>query len=654
MSKHFAQTTRQLRRKDRSAEGEPGFFERHFPGEDLFSRIAQPAGKHPVLTVGLPLLMLAAIHFLPVEGWMIPTAYAIPFLFAAASPILIAVNKLRERDYLSNEVFTSLSGVLLFLTGAFAEAVLLPILFAAAQTLELRLSEKSREEMHAALDFQPRTARVVLGKEIDERSPYDVEPGEILLVPAGERVPLDGIVVEGISTIDTASVSGQRSPWAVNEGYRVYAGCLNLTSDIKIKALRPFDRSTATRLLRISREAESFCSEQEQLARRFISFFVLGVSGLGLVVSLLVPLFRGMWVDHLRRGAVLLLTAGPAAEAFALPLAYRRGLVLAIRSGIFSKGEDCFESLAKADTFIFDKSGTITEGRYTVTDVYPWKMSEHQLLTIAAAAECRSRHPIAAALREAAGKLDEKLLASVEASEAPGLGVSATIGGRQILVGNAEYLQENKIRCAVPSRPGTAVHVALEGHYCGHILVNDKVRRRAFDAMEGLRVNGVQKLVMLTGDLQSVARPIASKLNFDILRAELKPDGKASAVAYLVKNKGERACVAYVGDGAGSGKAMSMADVGIAMGALGSEASLSGADVLIMDRDIMKLPQLVTLSKTVFSVGMQNTALSAAVSLLVAVLGLFGLIPPLAAELMVFAATVLVLCNTLRIRRKGR
>ena len=653
MAKHLArsekrplkaekQNTRRERRVQESDAGERGL---------AFLRSIENARWLPVI---LPALLLIAAALLPLEGWMRPAAYAVPALIAFAPVLLAAASSVREKQFFSNEILTLAAGVLLFACGLYPESVLLAVLFGAAGLMEGFFLADSRKAMDAVLGMVPDKA-FVMGEEGPEpRMPQDVMPGEILFVPAGERIPLDGVIVEGITTVDTAAVSGQRSPWAVNEGYRVYSGCMNLTSDIKVRVTKPFDQSTAGSICRIMQEAEGFSSEQELQARRFNSFYVLGVVALAVLTGLVFPLFKGGWLSHLCRAAALLIAARPAAEAFAIPLAYRKGLAISAGNGVFSKGEDCFEAMARSETVVFDKTGTITEGRFTVTDVVPVNMSEHQLLTIAAAAESYSRHAVAQAIREAAGELDKRLLHIIKVQETPGKGVSAFVGERQIYVGNAEFLYEHGIKCAVPARPGTAAHVALDGKYCGHILMTDKVRRRAFDALEGLRVNGVDKLVLLTGDVLSAARPLASKLNFDMLRAELKPEDKAKAVDYLMQNKGDRSCVSFVGDGENDGKIMALADVGIAMGVLGSDAALAAADVLIMDRDIMKVPRTVALSRMIYLVSQQNMVGGAASGLVLVLFGLLGVFSPLAVEIMSFLLTSAVLINTLRIRSDGR
>ena len=630
-------TKREHRAEETSGEG----------GLPLLNRIENAR----YLPTVLPMLLLIAAALLPLEGWMRPAAYAVPALIAFAPVLPAAVSSIREKRFFSNENLTLAAGILLFSCGLYPEAVLLAVLFSGAKLLESFLLSDSRKAMDAVFGMLPEKAYVVGENGPDIRAAIC---REILLVSAGERIPLDGVIAEGITTVDTAAVSGQRSPWAVNEGYRVYSGCMNLTSDIKVRVTKPYEQSTACSICRIAQEAEGFTSEQELQARRFNSFYVLGVVTLAVLTGLVFPLFKGNWIAHLCRAAALLIAARPAADAFAIPLAYRKGLAISAKNGVFSKGEDCFESMARSDTVVFDKTGTITEGRFTVTDVVPVRMSEHQLLTIAAAAESYSRHAVAQAIREAAGEIDKRLLQVIKVQETPGQGVCAFVGERQVYVGNAEFLQEHGVKCAVPSRPGSAAHVALDGNYCGHILMTDKVRRRAFDALEGLRVNGVDKLVLLTGDVLSAARPLASKLNFDMLRAELKPEDKAKAVDYLMQNKGDRSCVSFVGDGESDGKIMALADVGIAMGVLGSDAALAAADVLIMDRDIMKVPRTAALSRTIYQVSQQNMVGGAGISLVLVLFGLLGVFSPLAVEIMCFLLSAAVLVNTLRIRNDGR
>ena len=607
-------------------------------------------GRHPWIFYVVSALLLVVIRFLPIEGWMVPAAYAIPALLAITEHAAAAYEKIRSGEYLNRPLLCCAAAVLLFATKLYTESVLLLILAFAAACMERRLSEQSEGERAKTAEILPEYAILVTEEGNERVDPATVNPGDILLVPAGERIPLDGVIVDGITTIDTAAVSGQRSPWAVNVGYKVYSGCRNLTSDIRIRVSRPYEQSTAKRIVKVAEAAADFPPEQERAAVRCQHILIPALLGLVLIVGLILPLFRGEWISHGRRAAVVLIAACMLMHSFSISLLYSRALSVMEALGVFSKGKDCLESIARAETMIFDKTGTITEGRYTVTDVYPVKMSEKQLLTIAAAGESFSRHPIAAAVREAAGKLDERVAKATKLYEIPGRGISAIVGGRRILIGNAALLEEYGIKYNIPSHPGTAIHVSVDTRYCGYIMVTDKVRRRAFDALETLRVNGIKKLVLLTGDVISVARPIASRLNFDMLRAELKPEDKVKAVNYLMKNKGTHSTIVFVGDGENSGKIMSHADTGIAMGSLGSDSALASADVMVMDRDIFKITRLLTVSRLVYRAALENFAAGAGGCALLVILGVFGVISPLAAELLGFLLSAALLANTFRIK----
>ena len=609
-----------------------------------------PMGRFSWLFPLLAALMLVGLSFVPLEGWMIPAAFAVPALLAMMEHAADAYENLRAGHYLNNALFTCLAAVLLFSTGLYTEAVLLLILASVTERLEKRLNDKSRDDLNRVAEILPTHAVLVTEEGLERVDPAAVSVGDILFVGAGERIPLDGVVTEGISTIDTAAISGQRSPWAVNVGYKVYSGCRNLTSDIKIRVSRPYEQSTARKLTRLAGAATDFPSEQESAVRQFLLWYQLAMLVFAVLFGIVLPLFRGGWIIWLRRAAVLLIAGRAVTECFGIPLLYRRALVIAARLGVFSKGEDCLESMAKTETIIFDKTGTITEGRYAVTDVYPVKMSERQLLTIAATAEGFSRHPIAAAIREAAGKVDERVIRVIKIRDFPGRGVSAFLGSHQVYVGNAALLEEHGIKYNIPARPGTAIHVSVDERYCGYILVTDKVRRRAFDALESLRVGGIKKLVLLTGDVFSVARPIASRLNFDMLRAELKPQEKAKAVAYLMNNKGQRSTIAFVGEGENSGRIMSGADVGIAMGSLGSDAALASADVLVMDRDIFKIPKTLAVSRQVYRTALINLGAGFGTNGVIALFGLLGVLSPLAAVITSSVCCAAVLANSLRIK----
>ena len=654
MGKHVSEQSRHLKTKDEPQD---------FPEIDEIDEESRGAKKAKrgfadcgsisfggIAPVVFAAVLLAALSFLPAEGWMKCVAFLIPFVIAGFAILMDAIDKLIDRKYFEAEQITLVAAIAVFAIGFYTEAVLLLILFRVVRLLETFVSERCGAALKALPEIKPDTANVETAEGVLNVEPDYVNVGDIIQVPAGERIPLDGIIVEGVTTVDTSAISGQARPWDVAVGYKVYSGCTNVTAPIRVRVTKSFEQSTAARLVRMSEKAAQFRSSQESFIRKFISVYTPSMLALALVLAVVVPMFNAEWLEMLRRAAIVLICACPSAAVISVSLAYIKSIGAAAKLGIFVKGEDCIESMAMAETMVFDKTGTITEGRYVITDVFPVNMTERELLTTAASAEVFSRHLIAYALREAVGIRSAKDMKVTQVEEIPGRGVSAIVGDELVYVGNAALLEEHGISCELPSRSGAAIHVAVDGKYCGHILVADRIRSGAFDALESLRVQGIKKMVLLTGDVLSVARPLASKLNFDMLRAELKPEDKLSALAYLMSNKGSKSSVAFVGDGYNDRALMERVDVGIAMGALGSEAAFMSADVLVMDRDIRKLPKAIGISKLAAHISLENIAAGICVNLAATVLGAAGILSVTAAVIASFAVSAAVLINTLRLK----
>ena len=654
MGKHVSEQSRHLKIKDEPQE---------FPEIDEIDEDSREAKKAKrgfadcgsvsfggIAPVVFSAVLLAVLSFLPAEGWMKCVAFLIPFVIAGFAVLMDAIDKLIERKYFEAEQITLIAAIAVFAIGFYTEAVLLLILFRAVRLLETFVSERCGAALKALPEIKPDTANVETAEGVLNVEPDYVNVGDIIQIPAGERIPLDGIIVDGVTTVDTSAISGQARPWDVAAGYKVYSGCTNVTAPIRVRVTKSFEQSTAARLVRMSEKAAQFSSSQESFIRKFISIYTPSMLALALVLAVVVPMFNDEWLEMLRRAAIVLICACPSAAVLSVSLAYIKSIGAAAKLGIFVKGEDCIESMAMAETMVFDKTGTITEGRYVITDVFPVNMTERELLTTAASAEVFSRHPIAYALREAVGIRSAKDMKVTQVEEIPGRGVSAIVGDALVYVGNTALLEEHGISCELPSRSGAAIHVAIDGKYCGHILVADRIRNGAFDALESLRVQGIKKMVLLTGDVLSVARPLASKLNFDMLRAELKPEDKLSALAYLMSNKGSKSSVAFVGDGYNDRALMERVDVGIAMGALGSEAAFMSAAVLVMDRDIRKLPKAIGISKLASHISLENIAAGICVNLAAAVLGAAGILSVTAAVIVCFAVSAAVLGNTLRLK----
>ena len=594
-------------------------------------------------------LLMAAVPFLALDSWPMLLIYALVLVFAGLELVWDVIKNVQLREYFAYENILLLSLPIAFCIGLRFEAVLIAVIYRIIKLLSSAFEEDSWDKLKDFAKIVPQTANVESSEGILNLRPEFVNVGDIVVVEAGETIPLDGVVIEGISTIDASAITGQSSARAITEGYKVYSGCQNISSSIKIRVTKPFDRSTAKSIVKLSESAVGYFSHQEKFAIILKRYFPLAVLISSLALFIVLSLINGQWISNASR-ALAIITASLATVGLSyVSLAYLRTIGTACENGIIVKGSDCIEAMAKAETMVFDKTGIITEGRYVITDVFPNKVSQQQLLSMAATAERFSKHPIAAVLKEAAGPIDIDYH-SLQIEEIPGRGISAFVGEKQVYVGNTALLEEHGIKCAVPSRSGAAIHVAVDYKYWGHILISDRIRRGAFDSLEKLRACGVRKLVLLTGDVLSVAKPLASKLNFDMLRAELKPAEKVSAVDFLMSNRGETTALAFVGDGNSDESIMTRVDVGIALGALGSEAALSFADVLIMDRDIKKLPEAIKMSRLSYHVALVNLLAWFALNSILIVLSAIGLIPVLAVIIAEFVLMITVVINTARIK----
>ena len=600
----------------------------------------------------IPLLIaagaLVGVWMLPTTGWLRAVSFFIPYLIGGFDGIMEAIERLSNREPLRKEPLTVLASIAAFAAGAYVEAVLLMLLLKLCALVEAIAVKRSRQATKALQAIRPDNAKVETAEGILEVTPDYVNIGDIIVVDPGERIPLDGRIIEGISAIDTSPLSGKSKPVAMTAGYRVLSGCVNVTSSIRIRVDTSFEDSTVNKALKLVEEAPKGRSRWEERIGLAARFYTPAVFIAALLLAVIPSVTSGQWSVYIRRAAVLLIAAFPGELLASVPLAFYGSTGCMAKNGVFVKAFRFLETLATAGTMVFDKTGTITEGRFAVTDVFPEGISEQELLSIASTAEQLSPHPIALALREASSPFALSPDDELSAQDIPGRGVRALAGSKEILVGNAALLEENGIGYKVPSRSGAAIHVAVNGKYCGHILIADRIKRNAFDVLENLRILGVKKTVLLTGDVLSVARPIASKLNFDMLKAELRPEEKLTAVKFLMDNTGGGGTLAFVGDGINDAAVLREADVGIAVGALGSDISMENADILLMDKDIGKLPLAVKAARYTAAVVRANTAAAAALKLLLLVGGAAGFISIALAAVADAAVFIACMINSLR------
>ncbi len=611
-------------------------------------RQEQKSHKKDIALIISSAIIFVAVLFFPVEGWLKFVIFAVPYMIAGYEVIFNAIERLIRGEFLSEDFLMTVASIGAFCIGEYHEAVLIMLLYRTGSLFISYALGKKRRSVEELADIIPDKAHVLTDAGVKVMRPQDVQAGSIILVSPGERVPLDGEVIDGISTIDTSSLTGESVPRTIAVGGVVLSGCINISSPIKIKVTANYAESTATRILELIEGAYAKKSRQESFVSRFSRIYTPVVVLAALVIAVIPPIFSGNWAEWIRRGIVFLVVSCPSALVISVPLSFFGGIGCASRNGILIKGSNYLEALSKAKTFVLDKTGTITEGKFTVLDVFPENVSEQELLDIAAAAEYYSNHPIARSIKDASSAPEPEDGSVMYVEEQPGHGVTAFVKGRQVYVGNASLLFDHGILCSTPRRNGIAIHVAVDGAYWGYILVSDKLKEGTFDALESLRHQGANNLVMLTGDMLSVARPIASSLNFDMVKAELLPSGKVSAVEYLMATKADNSTLAFVGDGVNDAQVLARADVGIAIGAFGSDAAIEAADLVLMGENIRKLPLAMKIARDTVNIVHQNIAIALTVKFATLILGIFGLVPIGLAVCGDVGMLIIVILNALR------
>jgi Cd2+/Zn2+-exporting ATPase len=603
--------------------------------------------REMLLLLGATLLFILGL-ILPLPHWAVLCVFALAAVIAFAPALLRQLSRIFSRQWPDEDLLVLAGVVAAFCIGEETGGAIAAILYRLAQVLEAYTETRGAAAFDLLRDKLPEKALLEVGEDTMEIMPEAVEPGQIIRVPSGEIVPLDGVILSGISSIDLSPLTGRDELQTLGAGDEVYSGSVNCGAELRVRVTRSFAESIAPGLLHEVENSSRYETEPERLSNKIAAYWGPAVGVLALLLALIPSLISGDWARWIRCAVIFLLLASPSALILSLSLACLGAEMSGIRRGILSKGHDCFEILASVKTMVFGKTGTITEGRYTITGVYPNKVSQEDLLAVAAAAESYSHHPLAMLLKRAAGWTPEVAEGVLEVEETPGRGVSAFIEGRHVYVGNAALLEEHGTNYAVPSRSGAAIHVAVENRYWGHILISDKTRDGAFDALEALRSYGVKQLVMLTGDVLSASRPLASSLGFDLLRTELTTQGKLSAIDYLISGKGGGTSVGFVGDGINDAKMLERADVGIAIDALRAGSEADAADILLLDDQIAALPRAMHIARVLRRILWENLGVLLGVKAVLMILALAGVLPIGAAAFCSTFSAALALLNGLR------
>ena len=541
-------------------------------------------------------------------------------------------------------------------SGDYAEAVAVMLFYQIGELFQSCAVGKSRRSITALMDIRPDYANIERDGKLEQVDPDEVAVGTVITVQPGEKVPLDGVVTEGASTLNTAALTGESLPRDVKAGDEIVSGCINMTGVLKVRTTKAFGESTVSKILELMENSSSHKSRSENFISRFARVYTPAVCCGALALAVLPPLFNlisgsvaawGVWVY---RALTFLVISCPCALVISIPLSFFAGLGGASREGILIKGSNYLEALSKTKTVVFDKTGTLTQGVFEVTAVHHSPMEERKLLAYAALAECASSHPISKSLQNACGgELDRSRVTDIE--ERSGRGVVATVDGHSVAAGNGRLMDELGVKWQECRSVGTIVHMAVDGAYAGHIVISDVVKPGAREAIAALRRAGVRRTVMLTGDIQKVAERVAEELGVDDFRAELLPGDKVSEVERLLGEKGKGERLAFVGDGINDAPVLSRADIGIAMGAIGSDAAIEAADVVLMDDDPMKIARGIRISRKCLRIVYENIVFALGVKALCLVLGALGLANMWAAIFADVGVMVLAVLNAIRALR---
>ena len=663
MAKHLAHTEKKKRPADIAKEirvpeikiaRKPVPAKKTSKGSDAFQSVMlnktldRKFSPTDLVLTALALVLLITAYFLPTTGLVRLLSFIVPFLLAGYDYLYEAFQEAFLGIVLGRELIVLIAGLMAFCAGAWFGAASIMICLKLADLALAYLEMLQNENVSALYSLKPEKAHLVNGSEISEIKAADLSVGSEIEVYAGETVPADGVIVDGTSVLDAAPLVGESFSYPAAAGSAAVSGCTNVTAPLRIRVERAQNESVSAMLVRSAENSWMHKSAQERLLQRVLSYLSPALVLLSVLLALIPSIATGEWRVYLVRAAILLTVSQAYSVVQCVKLSYDCAAVRAAVAGVVVKGHDVLESLSKAETMVFDKTGTVTEGEYRIKEVFPRGVSEGQLLFLAGAAELHSNHPIARAIVAASGAYASQIDV-VDIREIPGRGVSAFIDGRCVYVGNAAMMEEHNVSCDRPAIPGSAIHVAVDGRYLGHIVLEDSLRDSAFDVIEELRVEGVNTSVLLTGDIHSSARRIASSLNFDLVKAELTPKEKCSSVEYLMSNRNVNTSLAFVGDGVCDAEALHLATVGIALGCFDKPEAVDAADAAILNRELRTLPKLYRLSRRTENAAIQQTAVIGAVKLLVLIFGAAGLCPLALAAVFQMAAVLFGMLNAWRL-----
>ena len=613
-----------------------------------------------ITTIVLLAVAVVVEHNTSIATWQLLLVYLVPYLLIGHDTLGEALEGIAKGDVFNEDFLMSVATIgalcIGFLPGAetqFAEAVFVMLFFQVGELFEGYAEGRSRESISHLMDIRPDVANVERDGKVESVEPEDVKVGETIVVRPGEKIPLDGIIIEGSTSLNTIALTGESCPREVEEKDEVVSGCINLTGVIRMKTTKTFGESTVSKIIRLVESADEHKSRSESFITRFARVYTPIVVFAALALAFVPPLFSAdgfalAFSTWLYRALIFLVVSCPCALVISVPLSFFGGIGAASRRGILIKGSGYMDTLASLGTVVFDKTGTLTHGEFAVEAVHPSSFDEHELLHLAAHVEHFTTHPIGAALRDAfpSEATDGCKIEDVE--EIAGRGIRAKVSGRTVCVGNSKMMEDIGLEAHNCHLAGTIIHVAVDGKYAGHIVINDKIKEDSAEAIASLKRLGVEKTVMLTGDREAVGKDVAERLGLDEYHAELLPADKVAHVERLIKETTEGKSLAFVGDGINDAPVLKRADVGIAMGGLGSDAAIEAADVVLMDDHPSKIATVVRIARRTIRIARQNVVFAISVKVAVLLLAAVGLGNMWMAVFADVGVTVLAVLNAMR------
>ncbi|MUP48130.1 cadmium-translocating P-type ATPase [Veillonellaceae bacterium M2-8] len=591
--------------------------------------------KKMVVRIIVTAIWLIGLHIVPITGIARLFAYIIPYIIIGGDIVCKALRGIRNRQVFDENFLLAVATIGAFMlavyrVGDYTEAVAVMLFYQVGELFQGYAVGKSRKNISDLMDIRPDYANIEKDGEICKVDPDEVAIGSYIIVLPGEKVPLDGVVVEGKSMLNTSALTGESVPREASKDVEVMSGCINLTGLLKIKTTKEFEESTASKILELVENASSRKSKSEAFISKFARVYTPAVCYSALALAILPPLIRvlvlsiePMWTEWIYRALTFLVISCPCALVISIPLSFFAGIGGASKAGILIKGSNYLETLAKTEITVFDKTGTLTAGTFEVQGVHHSTLEDNKILEFAALAECASSHPISLSLKKAYGKvIDMKRVTQIE--EISGNGVTAIVDGIPVAIGNEKMMNAIGVKAILCHAIGTIIHVAINGEYAGHIVISDTIKVESKMAIDALKQRGVKKTVMLTGDIRPVAEKTATQLGMDAVYSDLLPADKVQKVEELLQPLQGKGKLAFIGDGINDAPVLSRADIGIAMGAMGSDAAIEAADVVLMDDDPRKVASAIGIAKKCLRIVYQNIYFAIGIKLLCLLLGALG------------------------------